>query len=130
MQSEIEKYVSQKLRELREAISHRDRGVVVGAVLSFIPIFPACTIGVFISVGNFVLIRKARLDRSDENLVKISLAVGFLNSILWIYILLHIGGGLFATIGYISDFLTAPLNIFDFDSMEYDGVNGFRTFGW
>lgn len=125
MQSEIEKYASQKLRELRKAINHRDRGVVVGAALSFIPVFPACTIGLAISVVNFFLIRKEKLGRSEGNLVKISLAVGFLNSILWIYILLYVGGGLFATIGFISDMLQMPPNILNLEFLKYDDLNKF-----
>jgi hypothetical protein len=123
MQSEIEKYVSQKLHEFGEAIRNRDRGVVIGAVLSFTPIFPACIAGVAISAINILLIWKGRLARSENNLVKISLFIGCLNSIGWVYLLYYFGGEFFPAINYILDVLLQLLMFFEVEDLGSDWVN-------
>ena len=124
MKSEIEKYASQKLRDLGQILRQRDRGVVVGAVLSFIPIFPACTIGLIISAFNFFLILRGKLGKDEERLVKISMVAGCLNSILWIYILFYLGRELIPAIGYFFDALFAPFNSFGIDVLEPGGSSG------
>lgn len=121
MQSEIEKYASQKMRRLHQAIRQHDRGVVLGATLAFIPVFPACTIGLIMSVLNCLLIRKGRLDRSEASFVKAGLVAGFLNSVIWVYVLFSLGAGISAAIDFIFDFFSANLSILGIDPLQRGG---------
>lgn len=84
MASKLEQEILTILRSVTNGIKNRDRAVVIGAVLSFAPIFPACLIGAAISAANFVLLRKKKLDRTNERLIVISLIVGIFFSFIWV----------------------------------------------
>lgn len=127
MQSAIEKFASRKLHRLREAIMHRDRGVVAGAMLSFIPIFPACTIGFAISTVNFFLILNKKLDQNELKIVIYSVVIGLLFSMFWFYILMHFGVQLIAAVYYILDAVSSALTTLNITPWEYDGADEFNV---
>ena len=123
MQSELERYIVQKLRELRAGLRYRDRAVIVGTALSFIPIPPACIIGFLMSIFNLFLIRFGKLSREEGMLLKISVAVGFSNSLVGTYIILHIGLEFFTTISNIISPIFNFLDINIFEEVETNGLN-------
>ena len=123
MQSELERYIVQKLRELRAGLRYRDRAVIVGTALSFIPIPPACIIGFLMSIFNLFLIRFGKLRQEEGMLLKISVAVGFFNSLVGTYIILHIGFEFFTTISNIISSIFNFLDINIFEEVETNGLN-------
>lgn len=111
MRGGLEGYAADKIADFRAGIKSRDRAVVLGAVLSFIPIFPACFFGLILSIINFILIYKDITSRREERLVKISLAIGSINNLLWLYIFIMVGENILAFFGYVFEIIVAP---FDF----------------
>ena len=84
MQSGLERYVWEKLRSARRQTASRDRGVLLAALLAFVPVFPACTIGMLIASLNLYLIKKQRLPQREARLTLISILTGALWTSLWI----------------------------------------------
>lgn len=114
MRSGLESYAAAKLAALRADIKSRDRAVLLGAALSFTPIFPACFFGVIISTLNFALIRRNLTSRREERLVNISLVVGCIYSLLWLYIFILFGDTLGFIIESLEKIIITPLNfLFD-----------------
>lgn len=103
MSSEIEKYLKNAAWRLRNATFGRDRAVVLALILSFVPIPPACFLGVLLSFANLFLLKIGRLCQSDSKLIWISIVVGLLNSIIGAYLLMRLG----------SDFLTYLTQLYD-----------------
>ena len=103
MKSELEKFINQKIYQIRNILAFRDRAVVLGAILSFIPIPPACILGVIISLVNFLLLKINKLRKSEQKLILISLLVGSFNSIIGTYIMILLGTELFLFLNNILD---------------------------
>ena len=103
MSSEIERYLKNAAWRLRNAAFGRDRAVVLAAILSFVPIPPACFLGVLLSVANLFLLKTGKLRQSDSRLIWLSIIVGLLNSIIGAYLLMHLA----------SDFLIFLSNLYD-----------------
>lgn len=112
MRSGLEGYAADKLAALRAGIRNRDRAVVIGAALSFLPIFPACFFGALLSLFNLALIYSNRTSLREKRLVVISLVVGCLNSILWVYLFIFIGGAFGVFFESILEAILGPLGIF------------------
>lgn len=113
MQSGLERYAAEKLAVLRARIKNRDRAVILGAALSTIPIFPACFIGVIFSLINLILIHKGITSRREQRLVKISLVIGCINSLIWIFIFMFLGESFVLFLEHVGQIIIAPLNIFE-----------------
>jgi len=96
MQSALERFLLEKLQDAKSFSARHDKAVVLGAALSFTPIFPACWIGFTISLLNLFLLKRGRLSRGEEKIIHLSLAVSAVVSILWIWILSRIGDGVAA----------------------------------
>lgn len=118
MRSGLEAYAAEKLTAFRESLKSRDRAVVLGAILSVTPIFPACFIGVIISLVNLMLIHKHMTSPREGRLVKISLAVGCINSLIWLYLLIAISETLGIFLGNILDITLTPLNFLNNNPSE------------
>ena len=105
MNSELENFVSERVAHLRRALLSYDRGVVVGAVLAFIPVFPACFFGMLLSLINVGFALNNRLNRRNRNAAILGACVGAFFTVIWWYALRSFSGADIA--GVISAFLTA-----------------------
>ena len=117
MKSELEKFINQKIYQIRNILAFRDRAVVLGAILSFIPIPPACILGVIISLVNFLLLKINKLRKNEQKLILISLLVGLFNSIIGTYIMILLGNELFLFLNNILDNLH---ELFNFQTFKTD----------
>lgn len=108
MESRIESLFAQKLWALKRYISSKDRGVVIGALLSFIPVFPACFVGLVISVFNLYFLRKKELDPSHQSLVRASLLAGISFSVGWAILLAYVSPA--ELIGYVISWIQYSLS--------------------
>ena len=86
MPSRLENEVRYLLFRLRNRLQDIDRAVVVGAALSWMPVFPACTVGLFISLANLYLIKADKLDRKNYRIVLISIFIAVLFSLIWVVV--------------------------------------------
>jgi hypothetical protein len=111
MQSALERYLIEKLQNARSFSTRHDRGVVIGAALSFTPIFPACWIGFVISVLNLSLLKRGRLSRNEEKIVHLSLAVSAVFSLIWLWIISHIGDGIITFFSGVANLIFAPSGV-------------------
>ena len=116
MKSELEKFINQKIYQIRNILAFRDRAVVLGAILSFIPIPPACILGVIISLINFLLLKINKLRKSEQKLILISLLVGLFNSIIGTYIMILLGTELLLFLNNILDNLHELFNFQTFNT--------------
>jgi len=117
MKSELEKFINQKIYQIRNILAFRDRAVVLGAILSFIPIPPACILGVIISLINFLLLKINKLRKSEQKLILISLLVGLFNSIIGTYIMILLGTELFL---FLNNILDNVHELFNFQTFKTD----------
>ena len=117
MKSELEKFINQKVYQIRNILAFRDRAVVLGAILSFIPIPPACILGVIISLINFLLLKINKLRKSEQKLILISLLVGLFNSIIGTYIMILLGNELFL---FLNNILDTVHELFNFQIFKTD----------
>ena len=115
MSSEIEKYLKNVAWRLRNAAFGRDRAVVLAAILSFVPIPPACFLGVLLSVANLFLLKIGRLRQSDSKLIWLSIVVGLLNSIIGAYVLMYLGSDFLI---YLSDLYETFVDILNLKSTQ------------
>ena len=79
LETETKKLMALLFNRMRGA----DRAVVVGTALSWIPVFPACTLGLFISLANLYLIETKRLDDRYFRIVTLSIVISALLSVIW-----------------------------------------------
>ena len=119
MQSGLERYAVEKLTALRAVIKNRDRAVVLGAALSITPIFPACFFGVILSLINLILIQKNIINRREQRLVKISLAIGFFNSLIWLFLFIMLGESFAFILGHVLEAIQAPFRMFESDPADH-----------
>ena len=117
MKSELEKFINQKIYQIRNILAFRDRAFVLGAILSFIPIPPACILGVIISLINFLLLKINKLRKSEQKLILISLLVGLFNSIIGTYIMILLGTELFL---FLNNILDNVHELFNFQTFKTD----------
>lgn len=110
MQSKLESFLSTKVQAFKDSIQNRDRAVVIAALLSFTPIFPACTIGAVISILNLYLVKIGTLKRSELGLSLTSLAAGMLYTILWVVMLSSLSTTFGAVFSGLLDIINAPLD--------------------
>lgn len=111
MQSALERYLIEKLQRARSFSARHDRGVVIGAALSFTPIFPACWIGFVLSALNLALLKRSRLSQNEEKVVHLSLAVSTVFSVIWLWILSHLVDGVFSFFGAIANLIFTPSGV-------------------
>ena len=112
MQSKLESFFLNKVQIFKNNIQHRDRAVVIAAVLSFTPIFPACMIGAVISIINLYLVKIGTLKRSELRLSLFSLVAGIIYTAIWVAILSSLSGAFGAFFSNLLDIITAPLDLF------------------
>jgi hypothetical protein len=126
MKSELEKYALERLGVLRSSIRGRDRGVVIGAALSFTPIFPACFLGFVVSCVNLMLLKKNKISRRESLLVKSSFVVGGLVSVLWLYVLFVVGASISQMFGTFYEAISMILNSI-FDGLTSEEVPSWKS---
>ena len=80
LETETKKLMALLFNRMRGA----DRAVVVGTALSWIPVFPACTLGLFISLANLYLIKTKRLDDRYFRIITLSIVISALLSVMWV----------------------------------------------
>jgi hypothetical protein len=110
MRSEMEKYLSKKQIYIKKALAGRDRAVVLGAVLSFLPIPPACMMGVLFSVFNLFLLKYGNLNKSNQKVVLVSLIVGLLNSTVVAFLLAHLMSDFLMSLSEMNEVIIDMLN--------------------
>jgi hypothetical protein len=85
----------------------QDRGVLVGVLLSCVPLPPVSLLGLVVGLANFFLIKTGRLIVNEKNLVLIGIATSLTNTVLasifWVFIF-HNAGFLISQLGMVSDF--------------------------
>lgn len=84
MSSSLEDELQKLLFQLRNKLQATDRAVVIGATLSWVPVFPACTIGLLISLANLYLIKTKKLDHKSYRTVLVSASIALLFTLIWI----------------------------------------------
>ena len=84
MPSSLENELQNVLLRVRSKLRDTDRAVVIGSALSWIPIFPACTIGLLISLANLYLIKAKKLDHENYRTVLVSVFIALLFSLIWV----------------------------------------------
>jgi len=110
MRSEMEKYLSKKQIYIKKALAGHDRAVVLGAVLSFLPIPPACMMGVLFSVFNLFLLKYGNLNKSNQKVVLVSLIVGLLNSTVVAFLLAHLMSDFLMSLSEMNEVIIDMLN--------------------
>ena len=86
MQSALEREILDFLGRLKYRVSQCDRGVVLGLLLSIVPIPPAPFIGLLISVVNAYFLRSGRLDKSASVAVNVGLLCSLVNIVFLIFL--------------------------------------------
>ena len=112
MQSKLESFFLSKVHALKRSIQNRDRAVVIAALLSFTPIFPACMIGAAISIINLYLVKIGTLRRSEIRLSLYSLATGMVYTAIWFFILSSLSDTFEGFFSGLLDVLNAPIDLF------------------
>lgn len=112
MQSKLEFFFLKKVQAFKNNIQQHDRAVIVAAVLSFTPIFPACMIGAVISIVNLYLVKIGTLKYFELKLSLFSLAAGIIYTVIWVVILSSLSGVFVAVFAGLLDVITAPLDLF------------------
>ena len=87
MKSELERLILGWIARSRRAMLFYDRGVVWGALFALTPIFPACFLGMMISMVNVGLALSGRLDRKNRDIALVASCVGAFFSLVWWYVL-------------------------------------------
>jgi hypothetical protein len=86
-QSVLEEEVLRKLTEWKTTISVHDRGVILGIFLSCFPLFPVALAGLIISLLNYWLWKRGRLDIFELTAIRKGIFLGILNTTLGLLIL-------------------------------------------
>jgi hypothetical protein len=89
-QSALEEEIARKLAQVRSSIAAHDRGVLLGFLLSVLPIFPVAFFGLLISVFNYTLWKNGKLDIFERGLIRKGIFIGLANSILGVAVLVVI----------------------------------------
>jgi len=109
MKSGFENYLIAKLNKNLTALRKRDRAVVIGGILSFVPVFPAVLLGFLLSCLNYFLISKGITEKKELGYVRVSLFVSGILSSIWVLLI-------FAYAHSVFDFLVLvielPLELF------------------
>lgn len=80
--SAIEHEAREWIARLRVEIRTRDRGVLLGLLLSLVPVPPVALMGIAIDAVNLRLLARGRLAASERRLVRISLILGLASFVL------------------------------------------------
>lgn len=121
MRSQLEMEVSYRLGRLSFLLAQRDRLVVIGAGLSFIPVFPACLLGLLVSLANLYIGTHGRLQRADIRIAKAGVAAGATLTVIWMGVLILFNP--LAAALEILELLLEVLNVF-FHSISINSSNG------
>lgn len=90
MRSQLEIALEEFFVRLRQSVRSRDRAVVLGVILSCIPVFPACLLGAVVCLMNLLLISSERLPRENLGLARLGLVVGAVFTSVWLFALIFI----------------------------------------
>ncbi len=85
-QSGLERFLTAKVYKLRAMILLHDRAVLVGTALAFVPIFPACTLGLIVSIANLALIKFGFTRKIEYSLTLFGIVAGAINTLIWLLI--------------------------------------------
>ena len=86
--------------------------------------FPACLLGMLISLLNFTLIKKNSLNLTEKKMIKFGLSIGILNTILWLIFFYQFGNLMFLPFQFIRELFDGIYRLF-YDLLN--GTNGLRT---
>ena len=86
MQSALEREISRQISGLRIGLIHHDRAVVLGLVLSLLPVPPATAAGLLLTLFNLALLSAGKLARSELPLLAIGLTACLGYIVLWYYL--------------------------------------------
>jgi hypothetical protein len=82
--SVLEEAAVRKLTKWRAAMTALDRGVLLGFLLSLVPLFPVAFFGRIIGGLNYTLWKSKKKDFNEGNLIRIGLWIGFINTLIGI----------------------------------------------
>lgn len=86
-QSALEQEAVRKIAQWKIALTLHDRGVLLGFFLSLFPIFPVAFFGLILSLLNISLWKKGKLGSYDKNLAFKGAILGFINTLIGVFIL-------------------------------------------
>lgn len=81
-QSALESFVLGKMQSLRHGITRHDRGVLLGLMLSLVPIFPAPLFGLAIALFNRRFVRQGSISNDETTMIHVSIYIAIINSAL------------------------------------------------
>lgn len=119
MKSEIENFLSKWIIHMRRAALSYDRGVFVGAVLAFVPIFPACFFGMLLSLLNVGFALNNRLDYRNRRAAIFGACVGAFFTLIWWRALGSLSGA-----GIVDMIMSFIYSVFEF---IYDVPTGIQS---
>jgi hypothetical protein len=93
MSSALEQEFRRKAERFRVGLVARDRGVVIGAALSIVPVFPIALVGFLIDLFNLALYRAKKLEKADGQLARRAMVlsvIAMVISLILTYWLLHL----------------------------------------
>ena len=80
--SVLESTVRQSLYAARRTLLSHDRGVLLGILLSLVPIPPLPVFGLIINLANWTFLRSGRLPQSERGAVRLGLLLAIVNSVI------------------------------------------------
>lgn len=122
--SALEKELLHSLYNFKSFLRAHDRGVIMGCMLSCVPVPPVTALGLLVGVANKHLLKKGKLDIYEKGLVRAGLWIGTVNLILGflaVFFLFKLGssvewGSLLAgakeQLSAFFDFIKSHLNFF------------------
>ena len=124
MRSHLEMEVDKKLQRLKQFIVKQDRFVIIGVVLSFTPIFPACLLGVIISIANIYIGTSGRLSASELRLARFGIIIGSCLTIIWLTIFTFLNPilSIARTLDQIFSYLINVINQIILTGVNFDGM--------
>ncbi len=90
MKSQLEIAIAERIRNVKRDLPRYDRAVLVGAMLSCFPMFPACTVGFLIGLANLALLKNGRLQEINKNFIRLSLLIGGFFTVAWLILFFFI----------------------------------------
>ena len=85
-QSAIEKEFLNAIKCLRSWIRGHDRGVIIGLMMSIIPIPPITVAGLILGFANLVLLKAGKLDPCERKVIRNGIVIGVLICALGIFL--------------------------------------------
>jgi len=88
--SAIEKEFTRIIFGLRTWLRRHDRAVIIGLMMSIIPLPPVTVAGILLGLANLMLLKTGKLDRSEKKIIRNGLVFGVLILLLGLVFWYHL----------------------------------------